>query len=118
MPSTPYNPTPDEIKAKLYANRPWDDASYVVSQLEAAGFSSVKTETIRQKASVGGADLFMESMQFPLMIVKMFWPEEKRDELLKELNGIMRKEVEEGYVKEDGKVEMGFEAICAWGWRE
>ncbi|KAH7406636.1 S-adenosyl-L-methionine-dependent methyltransferase [Phaeosphaeria sp. MPI-PUGE-AT-0046c] len=117
MPSAPYNPTATEVVNLLYSGRDWGSPQYVSSQLESAGFSSVSNEVIKKRASVGNADLFMESMQFPLMMVKNFWPEEKREELLKELNQKMRGEVDK-MVCEDGRVEMEFEGICAWGWKE
>lgn len=117
MPSKPYNPTATEIKNLIYSGRAWDSPEYVAAQLKSAGFSSVAAETLKKRASVGNAELFMESMQFPLMMVKNFWPEDKRDELLKELNVKMRAEVDK-LAGKDGKVEMEFEGICAWGWRE
>jgi hypothetical protein len=67
-----------------------------------------------------GADLvrFVESMQFPLkMLVAAFWDEDKREEYLAELNGIMLEEVRRRAVVTNGVVEQGFEGILAWGWK-
>lgn len=57
-------------------------------------------------------------MQFPLkMIVAAFWPEDKRDEYLKELNEIMLQEVAQQAEATGGVTEQGFEGILAWGWK-
>jgi hypothetical protein len=56
-------------------------------------------------------------MQFPLkMILASFWPEDKREDYLKELNEIMTKEVGKK-TNEKGEVELDFEGIIAWGWK-
>jgi hypothetical protein len=41
-------------------------------------------------------------MQFPLNIVKAFWPEEQQDALIEEINPIILKELE---------------GLCAWGYK-
>jgi hypothetical protein len=57
-------------------------------------------------------------MQFPLkMLVAAFWPEEKREEYLNELNGIMLEEVGKRAEATDGVVEQGFEGILGWGYK-
>lgn len=56
-------------------------------------------------------------MQFPLkMIIASFWPEERRERYVEEVNAIMLREVE-GQVNDEGGVEMEFEGLCAWGWK-
>jgi len=56
-------------------------------------------------------------MHFPLkMIIASFWPEEKREAYVEEVNAIMLKEIE-GQVNSEGIVEMEFEGLCAWGWK-
>lgn len=56
-------------------------------------------------------------MQFPLkMIIASFWPEERRERYVEEVNAIMLREVE-GQVNDEGVVEMEFEGLCAWGWK-
>jgi hypothetical protein len=54
-------------------------------------------------------------MQFPLNIIKAFWPEEQRDALVEEINPIMLRELEGMTV--DGVVQMEFEGLCAWGYK-
>jgi hypothetical protein len=54
-------------------------------------------------------------MQMPLNIVKAFWPEEQQDALIKEINPIMEKELENMVV--DGQVRMEFEGLCVWGYK-
>ena len=102
----------------MFSGRAWGEEAYVGSQLREAGFVNVQTEIRKEKASVGSAKLFMESMQLPLMIVKGFWLEEKQDGWMKELNEVMYKEVVKVAGGEDGVVEMEFEAILAWAWKE
>lgn len=114
----PYCPSAHELEAKMFSGRAWGEEAYVGSQLREAGFVNVQTEIRKEKASVGSAKLFMESMQLPLMIVKGFWLEEKQDGWMKELNEVMYKEVVKVAGGEDGVVEMEFEAILAWAWKE
>jgi hypothetical protein len=64
-------------------------------------------------ANGGGDDRALESMQFPLNMIKTFWPEDTRDELVKEINPILLKEIEKMVV--DGVVQMEFEGVCVWG---
>jgi hypothetical protein len=52
-------------------------------------------------------------MQMPLTIIASFWPEDKRKELVEEINPIMLKELEKMCV--DGMVQMEFEGVCVWG---
>jgi hypothetical protein len=52
-------------------------------------------------------------MQMPLTIIASFWPEDKRKELVEEINPIMLKELEKTCV--DGVVQMEFEGVCVWG---
>ncbi|KAF2032856.1 S-adenosyl-L-methionine-dependent methyltransferase [Setomelanomma holmii] len=113
----PYNPSASELESKMFSGRPWGDASYVAAQLKDAGFQRVQTEFKREKAKVGSPKLFMETMQFPLMLVKMYWPEEKREEYLEELNGVMLGEVVRLAGGEEGSVEMEFKGVCGWGWK-
>ena len=66
-------------------------------------------------ANANGQHSALESMQMPLNIIKMFWPEEKRDELVREMNPLLKCELE-GLVV-DGVVQMEFDGCCAWGWK-
>ena len=56
-------------------------------------------------------------MQFPLQIVKAYWPEDKQEAYLKELNNIMYAEVVKMAGGETQSVEMEFEGIVGWGWK-
>jgi hypothetical protein len=110
-------PSPAQIEQSMYSGLAWDEPEFVAKQLRDAGFGSVDTEVARYRARVGSPEAFMQTMQFPLKLVQTFWPQEKRDEWLGRLNELLLVEVKKLTV-EDGTVEMGFEAICAWGWKE
>jgi hypothetical protein len=117
MPEAQNSPSPDQIKQKMYAGLAWDEPEFVAQQLKDAGFANVETEIVAYKARVGSPDAFMQTMQFPLKLVQMFWPEDKKDAWLARLNELMMVEVKK-LAGEDGAVEMGFEGLCAWGWKE
>jgi hypothetical protein len=51
MPSNPYNPSPSEITDKMFSSKPWNEPSFVLSQLSEAGFVNVQSE---QKVNVAG----------------------------------------------------------------
>jgi hypothetical protein len=61
-------------------------------------------------------DRFMEIMHIPLAaLVKPFWPADKQDALLAELNEVMLKEVVSMAGGEDKHLEMECEAVLGWG---
>ena len=114
----PYLPSAAEVKNKMFSGRDWDKRDYVASQLEGAGFERVETDVAERRAQVGSPKMFMEGMQFPLMIVKTFWEESKREEWLKELNELIYKEIVDQAGGEDHPVGMDFGGIIAWGWKK
>jgi hypothetical protein len=116
MSDKPYNPTTAEVEEKLFGGKPWSSEEFVAEQLRDVGFEKVETEVLSIIAKVGSPEMFVESMQFPLkMLVAAFWPEERREEYLEELNKIMLEEVGKRAEATKGVVEQGFEGILAWG---
>jgi hypothetical protein len=55
----------------------------------------------------------LETLQMPLTVIALFWPEAQREALIREINPIMLKELEKMVV--DGAVQMEFEGVCVWG---
>lgn len=108
-------PSPKAFEAALFRGKDWSSADYLADQLRGSGF--VEVELLQEEALVTGGppNLFMETMQFPLMVLKAFWGEKKWDERFKELNEVMLRETVERAGGEDGKVQLIMEGIVGWG---
>lgn len=117
MKEKPYSPSSAELEQKLYQGHDWSNINYVASQLRDAGFTKVDTLRHKLEAPCMTPKLFVETMRFPLQVVSMFWEEGKREEWLKELNGIMYKDVLENAGAEDKEVVSTFDANVGWGWK-
>jgi hypothetical protein len=59
----------------------------------------------------------MESVNFVLPLIKALWPEDKQDEYVKEVSGLIREEIVRIAGGEDKGVEMEFVGVLAWGWK-
>jgi hypothetical protein len=117
MKDKPFNPSPSDIENKMFGGHNWAERSYVASQLSNAGLVRVDTMRHEVNAAVGTPKLFVETMQFPLKVITSFWDEDKREEWLEELNGIMYREVSQEAGGEDKSVMFGFDANIGWGWK-
>ncbi|KAF1846081.1 S-adenosyl-L-methionine-dependent methyltransferase [Cucurbitaria berberidis CBS 394.84] len=117
MADAPYSPSSSDLEEKLFSGRPWGDHKYVVSQLREVGLHNVDAVREKKSAQVGTPKLFMESMSFVLQMVGAYWEEGKREEWLKELNGIMLEESAKDAGGEEEQVTLEFDGIAGWGWK-